>query len=1039
MDPLTLGITSSYLSSVAATLTQHIFAGALKKLRNRLYGTESQQALKQCVRLGVIGTLTRISKELSGEEVQRVKEIFKTFFDNPDVGRELAGILGGKKLDMEEMNGLFHEAGYDPSTLPGLPFEQAILTFEAVFIEAMDEEPVLQPIIQIKEIRKQTHLQEALLDEMRELVSSVKGLDIETIGIQAGKVMAEAIGEQKRVLYETGQIPERVPDDWERFYLRRVITKCDQLDLSAIDDTTLQGQVTGEKGLIKISDVFTTLFLKGVTRSPRQPIKDALVRHRGQEMKEARRDEGKPVPIQAVEAAGAMERLIVLGRPGGGKSTLSNHIAATLANLRLGGAEKVEKLPGWDQERVTVPVRIILREFAAWIPADSKCGKEGLVWEYLEHLLSTWGCQEYFSPLKYQLDDEGGVIFFDGLDEVREEDKERKRSLIVESISAFAAPLRKCRIMVTCREYAYQKGSSWRLPDEEFPVVELDLFKDEQIKAFTRTWYMTTGKWKGWDAERCTSEAEVLFEAIESLPHLRELGQYPLLLTLMAQVHGRDGYLPKDRADLYERVVNLLLSHWENRIVRDEKGGLAIEQGIIMKLGIRTGTVRKALENVSLAAHERQQKEGGDVLQCANIPREDLRQELTAISTIDWNRAEEIIRYIEERAGLLQARDSKIFTFPHRTFQEYLAASCIKRRGDYEEYLRDRIREELPWWREVFLLAAGTSRDTPKIIHDLIDVLIPNEYDEGEMSRETILYGELAAQAMDETGFITSVDKERLKGTGRFTRIHKRVQEWLLGAITADTILQPAERSSAGTALAKIGDPRFDPERWYLPKEGNMGFIRIEAGEFQMGSDQKDSDAGEREFPRHTVYVSEFSLSRYPVTVAQFRVFIEESGYDAGKGWQSGVDNHPVVDVSWDDAAAYCRWLSGKLKEAGLGEVRLPTEAEWEKAARGETETIYPWGDEPDSNKMNYDKTGIGGTSPVGCFPGSENPYGLLDMHGNVLEWVEDDYHDDYEGAPEEGSAWVDTPERGSDRVLRGGSWFSSAGYCRSANRGRFP
>ncbi|MCP3676237.1 MAG: hypothetical protein GY721_01210, partial [Deltaproteobacteria bacterium] len=146
--------------------------------------------------------------------------------------------------------------------------------------------------------------------------------------------------------------------------------------------------------------------------------------------------------------------------------------------------------------------------------------------------------------MKHKLDDEGGVIFFDGLDEVREEDEERKRSIIVDAVGAFAAPLRKCRIIVTCREYAYQKESPWRLPESDFHVVKLDMFKDEQIKAFTGTWYKTTGKWKGWDAKRSETEADVLYKAVVSLAHLRALGQYPLLLTLMAQVHGRDGYLP---------------------------------------------------------------------------------------------------------------------------------------------------------------------------------------------------------------------------------------------------------------------------------------------------------------------------------------------------------------------------------------------------------------------------------------------------------------------------------------------------------------
>ena len=166
--------------------------------------------------------------------------------------------------------------------------------------------------------------------------------------------------------------------------------------------------------------------MKGVTRTPRQSIKEALTGNREQGHEDVKRENEKAVPIQAIEAAGAMDRLVILGRPGGGKSTLSNHIVVTLANLRLGNIEIDEKLPEWDMDKAKIPVRIILREFAAWIPEDKKFGEEWLVWAYLEHLLTMWGCREHFRHLKHRLDDEGGAIFFDGLDEVKEEDEDKK-------------------------------------------------------------------------------------------------------------------------------------------------------------------------------------------------------------------------------------------------------------------------------------------------------------------------------------------------------------------------------------------------------------------------------------------------------------------------------------------------------------------------------------------------------------------------------------------------------------------------------------
>ncbi|MCP4215112.1 MAG: NACHT domain-containing protein, partial [bacterium] len=333
----------------------------------------------------------------------------------------------------------------------------------------------------------------------------------------------------------------------------------------------------------------------GIDRFPDESVVDIVNGIKKQdEIKEDRDKEEERIPIQATEAVGALRRLVILGRPGGGKSTLVNHLSTALVRQRMTG--KDESLPGWPSDENPISVRIVLRQFAAWIPANLKKGTEGLIWDYLEHLLGELGCRKFFPSLKYILDNDGGVVFFDGLDEVSASDAENKRAHIIEAIRSFSRPLEKCRIIVTCREYAYQGGDAWRFPASEFPVVELDLFRSDQIKNFTRTWYRMTGAWKGWNEKRCLHEAENLFQAVEDWPHLRALGRYPLLLTLMAQVHGRDGYLPRDRADLYERAVNLLLAHWENHIVRDLDGSCRVEPGLIMKLGIRVDTLRTALE-----------------------------------------------------------------------------------------------------------------------------------------------------------------------------------------------------------------------------------------------------------------------------------------------------------------------------------------------------------------------------------------------------------------------------------------------------------
>lgn len=182
-----------------------------------------------------------------------------------------------------------------------------------------------------------------------------------------------------------------------------------------------------------------------------------------------------------------------------------------------------------------------------------------------------------------------------------------------------------------------------------------------------------------------------------------------------------------------------------------------------------------------------------------------------------------------------------------------------------------------------------------------------------------------------------------------------------------------------------------------------------------MGEDGGDFDA----HPRHQVHLPDYWIDRYPVTNAQFNRFAQETGFEHGDwrdAFQPGKEQHPVVFVSWEDACAYAQW-SGK---------RLPTEAEWEKASRGNDGRRYPWGKRWDGTRCNV---GGRGTSPVGAFPEGESPYGCHDLVGNVYEWVADWYDAGYYLASPSNAP--SGPECGQGRVVRGGSWsFSRSGAC---------
>ncbi|MBD3181782.1 SUMF1/EgtB/PvdO family nonheme iron enzyme [Candidatus Poribacteria bacterium] len=199
--------------------------------------------------------------------------------------------------------------------------------------------------------------------------------------------------------------------------------------------------------------------------------------------------------------------------------------------------------------------------------------------------------------------------------------------------------------------------------------------------------------------------------------------------------------------------------------------------------------------------------------------------------------------------------------------------------------------------------------------------------------------------------------------------------------------------------------------------------VLIPAGEFKMGSDFGEPD----EYPVHEVYLDDYYIDVYEVTNAQYKVFMEKAGYRAPRYWndpQCNAPDQPVVGVTWNDALMYCNW-AGK---------RLPTEAEWEKAARGGlVQKVYPWGDEHNTPVAGGGgNTGVAGAASVGSF--APNPFGLHDMVRNAWEWCIDWYGEDYyANSPAENP---EGPDTGDVRVLRGGSWFAGvANPLRTAYR----
>jgi hypothetical protein len=271
----------------------------------------------------------------------------------------------------------------------------------------------------------------------------------------------------------------------------------------------------------------------------------------------------------------------------------------------------------------------------------------------------------------------------------------------------------------------------------------------------------------------------------------------------------------------------------------------------------------------------------------------------------------------------------------------------------------------------------------------------------------------LAGTQLLEIGLGAIQKRERTRAIGA------RVTAWIGASLPLHPHkggLPAVQWAYAGDLLASLADPRFDPQRFHLPADDMLGFVHIPADPaFRIGTRKADAkrvaeiieeDVPEYEINDEAMHTPDFYIARYPVTVAQFRAFVAATGFEPGDADAlRDADNRPVRWVGWHEALAYCNWLNETLANApilegcevarlvreGSWRVTLPSELQWEKAARGGlADAVFSWGDTPDPNRANYRDSEIGDTSAVGCFPA--NGFGLYDMIGNVWEWTRSRY-----------------------------------------------
>lgn len=862
-------------------------------------------------------------------------------------------------------------------------------------------------------------------------------------------------------------------------YLNHILGK---LHTPPIFSNLIQGQLNR-----RWNEDWTDLFIPLTTTSPNKSLRDP---------KELRPTREYP-PISVLEIIREEPYLVLCGSAGAGKSTVLHTFLLYLAGECLNDRDiNLARLYRKDSSNLDdleypfyghplLPMHINLRELASR-EAELHIAGEFSLLQACNGYLTNIGMEALIPAFQRELQDTGIQFLLDELEGLAIDDFDSFSRLLRE-MPEFIYRFPKSRILLAAKGTRVEWEQRRDLSD--FTLTEISPLNKSQSSLFIERWFEYCADKLELDVAVSLRRQQIIQKWIEGENRNLPIIGNPLMLTLWVYILIFAGdFKPGSREELIERAIEVLISRW----ITDGLN-LSSSDPVALTTIVRAKHESYRVELQRILGRLVYQK----VLQTSSnltLQKFSFDEVMNEVSSIDFgiDRVDDPLRENHEIGGGILVSDQKgNYTLLHEIFQESLIADYLVIEDDSPNLI-SLFLSNPQRWQEVFVMCTKKiAKKDLGAIWRLLDTL----YQRGSSTIAEPWVGFVAGKILGELGLMHEECP---------MRILSRTQTSLLQILEKNGF--PAkERTLAGILLDKLGDPRFIPDAWFLSSDPLLGFIEIPAGNFIMGTPETDIsslidefgigsdwigqtlgamlsqepnidalinemglkegwqelDSSElliqwyrREIPQHELFLPTFYLARCPVTIGQFRAFVEASGCgpEIPKGLE-GVRNHPIAHVTWSDSMRYCDWLTQiliswegtpdiirSLLQNGW-RITLPSEAEWEKAARGSgNNRTYPWGDQFDSNCANLKETNLGETSTVGCFPEGASPYGLLDMAGNVWEWTrslwgEDEYIIRYPYPYDPLDGREDTMPGNELCVLRGASYNNYRRYARCATR----